>query len=190
MLFLQLDSCKLANTAMQEIRWKGEGIIDKNNHTIFYCCDKKHHMFGTGFIVSKRIKRPVTDFKAKRPEYVKHVLEDCFFNYSLICVHATIEEKDDNEKDNSYEDLDQMYEQCPKRDVKIVIGDLNAKIGQDDIYRLITGKYSLRNLSSDNGTRLINFACSKNMVVASTLFSLKDMHKMTWRYPDEQISIR
>ena len=181
-----LDSYKLVITAIQEIRWKGDGIIDKKNHTIFYSCDKKHHMFGTGFIVSKRIKRLVTDFKAKTPRICKICIRGLYFNYNLICVHAPTEEKDDDEKDNFYEDLDQMYEQCPKRDVKIIIGDLNAKIGQEEICGLIAGKYSLHTLSSDNGTRLINFAYSKNMVVASTLFNLKDIHKMTWRSSDGQ----
>jgi endonuclease/exonuclease/phosphatase family metal-dependent hydrolase len=73
-----------------------------------------------------------------------------------------------------------------KRDVKIIIGDLNAKIGQEEIYRIITRKYSLHTLSNENGTRLINFACSKNMVVASTFFNHKFIHKMTWRSPDGQ----
>jgi hypothetical protein len=35
-----------------------------------------------------------------------------------------------------------MYEECPKRDVKIIIRDLNAKIVQEYTYRPITGKYS------------------------------------------------
>ena len=49
------------------------------------------------------------------------------------------------------------------------------------IYRPITRKYCLHTLSNDNGTRLTNFACSKNMVVVSTLLNHKDIHKMTWR---------
>jgi hypothetical protein len=56
-------------TAIQEIRWTGEGIIDKKNHTIFYSCDRKCHMFGTGFVVNKRIKHLVTDFNHLAPEF-------------------------------------------------------------------------------------------------------------------------
>jgi len=104
----------------------------------------------------------------------------------IIYVRAPTEEKDDDEKDNFYEDLNQIYEECPKRDVKIIIVDLNAKIGQEEMHRPITGKYSLHTLYNDNGIRLINFACSKNMVLASTLFTHKDIHKMTWRYRDGQ----
>jgi exonuclease III len=127
-LLSQLDSYKMDITAIQEIRVTGEGIIDKKNHTIFYSCDRKHHMFGTGFIVNKRIKKHlVTDFKAKTPRICKIRVRGLFFNYSLICVHVPTEEKDDDEKDTFYEDLDQIYEECPKRDVKIIIGDLDAK---------------------------------------------------------------
>jgi hypothetical protein len=142
-LLSQLGSYKMDITAIQEIRWTGEGIIDKKNHTIFYRCDKKHHTFGTGFTVNMRIKHLVTDFKAKAPRICKICVRGLFFNYSLICVLAPTEEKDDDEKDNFYEDLEQIYEECPKRDVKIIIGDLNAKIGQEEMYRPIIGKYSL-----------------------------------------------
>jgi exonuclease III len=186
MLLSQLDAYKMDIIAIQEMRWTGEGIIDKKNHTIFYSCDRKHHMFGTGFIVNKRIKHLVTDFKAKTPRICKIRVRRLFFNYSFICAHAPTEEKDDDKKDTFYEDLDRTYEECPKRDIKIIIGVLNAKIGQEEMYRPITGKYSLHTLSNDNGIRLINFACSKNMVVASTLFNHKDIHKMTWRSPDGQ----
>ena len=183
-LLSQLDLYNTDITALQEIRWTSEGIIDKENHTIFYSCDKTRHVFGTGFIENKRIKHLVTDFKAKTPRICKLRVGGLFFNYSLICVHAPTEEKDDDEKDNFYEDLDQIYEECPKRDVKIILGDLNAKIGQEEVYRPIIGKYSLHTLSNDNGIRLTDFTSSKNMVVASTLFNHKDIHKMTCRSPD------
>ena len=64
--------------------------------------------------------------------------------------------------------------------------DFNAKQYQEEMYRPIIGKYNLHTLSNDNGIRLTNFACSKTMVVASTLFNHKDIHKMTWRSPDGQ----
>jgi hypothetical protein len=60
-------------------------------------------MLGTGFIVNKRIKQLVTDFKAKAPRICKIRVGGLFFNYSLICVHASMTDKDDDEKDNFYE---------------------------------------------------------------------------------------
>ena len=54
-----------------------------------------------------------------------------------------------------------MYGECPKRDVKLIIEDLSEKIGREEFYRHITGKCNLPIFSNDNGTRLINFLCSK-----------------------------
>ena len=68
-------------------------------------------MFGTGFIVIKRIKHLVTDFKAKTPRICRIHVRGLFLNYSLICAHAPMEEKDDDENDNFYEDLGQIYEE-------------------------------------------------------------------------------
>jgi hypothetical protein len=42
-------------------------------------------------------------------------------------------------------------------------------------------------MSNDNGMRLINFASSKNMVVGSTMFEHKDLHKRTWNSPDGNV---
>jgi hypothetical protein len=72
MLLSQLASHMMDFTAIHEIRWTGEGIIDKKNRTIFYSCDRKHHIFGTGFIVNKRIKHLVTNFKAKNTQNMKN----------------------------------------------------------------------------------------------------------------------
>jgi hypothetical protein len=76
----KLDSYKMDITAIQEIRWTGEGIMDKKHYTIFYSCDRKHHMFVTGFIVNKRIKHLVTDCKAKTPRICKICVTRLFLN--------------------------------------------------------------------------------------------------------------
>jgi hypothetical protein len=47
----------------QEIRWLGRSIIEKKHCTIYYSCDDTQQIFGTGFIVSKRIRSRVIDFK-------------------------------------------------------------------------------------------------------------------------------
>jgi hypothetical protein len=77
LLLSQLDSYKMDITAIQDMRWIGEGIIDKRYHTIFYSCARLRHMFGTGFLGNKRIKHLVTVFRARTPEYARYVLEDC-----------------------------------------------------------------------------------------------------------------
>ena len=54
--------------------------------------------------------------------------------------------------------------------MKILLGDFNAKLGREDIFKLTTGNESLFEDSNDNGIRVVNFATSKNLVVKSTMF--------------------
>jgi hypothetical protein len=61
------------------------------------------------------------------------------------------------------------YDACPKYDVKLVIGDLNAQIGKEAIYYPTIGKEAFHQERNENGKRLIHFTASRNMVIGSTL---------------------
>ena len=68
--------------------------------------------------------------------------------------------------------------------MKILLGDLNAKVGRENIFKLTIGNESLHQDSNDNGVRIVNFATSKNLVLKSTMFLHRDIHKYTWTSPD------
>jgi len=69
-------------------------------------------------------------------------------------------------------------------DVKMLLGDFNAKVGTENIFKLTTGWESLHQDINDNGVRLANFDTSKNPVVKSTMFPHRNIHKYTWTSPD------
>jgi hypothetical protein len=50
------------------------------------------------------------------------------------------------------------------------LGNFNAKVGREDIFKPTTGNKSLHEISNDNGDRVVNFAASKNLVVKNTIF--------------------
>jgi hypothetical protein len=102
-----------------------------------------------------------------------------FQNYSLICIHAPTEEKSADEKDTFYELLEKEYDKCPSNDIKILLGDFNAKIGQQIEWKSTVGKYSLHKEYSEKGMRLLDFAISRNMVIISKMLPHKEIHKAT-----------
>jgi hypothetical protein len=65
-------------------------------------------------------------------------------------------------KDSFYEELELVFDKFPKYHMKILLGDFNAKVGREDIFKLTIGNESLHEISNDNGVRLINFATSKS----------------------------
>jgi hypothetical protein len=68
--------------------------------------------------------------------------------------------------------------------MKSLLGNLNAKVGREDIFKPTNGNESLHEISNDNGVRVVNFAASKNLTVKSTMFPHYKIHKFTWTSPD------
>ena len=68
--------------------------------------------------------------------------------------------------------------------MKILLGDFNAKVGQN-IFQPTKGTESVHPKSNDNGTRLVNFATSKNLTVKSTKLPHRNIHKYVWTSPDD-----
>jgi hypothetical protein len=63
--------------------------------------------------------------------------------------------------------------------MKILLGDFNTKISSEDIFKRTIGNESLQKISNDNGVRVANFAISKNLIVQSTMFPQRNIHKFT-----------
>jgi hypothetical protein len=68
--------------------------------------------------------------------------------------------------------------------MKILLGDFNAKVGREDIFKPTIGNESLHEISNDNGVRLVHFATFKNLSVKSMMFPHHNIYKHTWSSPD------
>jgi hypothetical protein len=61
--------------------------------------------------------------------------------------------------------------------MNIFLGDFNAKVGREDIFKPTVGNETLHEISDDNGVRVANFATPKNLIVKSTMFTYCNIHK-------------
>jgi len=68
--------------------------------------------------------------------------------------------------------------------MEMLLGDFNAKVGRENIFKSTIGQDSLHQDSNDNGVRLVNFTTSKNLVVKSTMLPCRNIHKYTWTSPN------
>ncbi|KAJ4425580.1 hypothetical protein ANN_27775 [Periplaneta americana] len=159
-------------------------ISQIGDYLLYYGEGNNNHQLGTELFVHKRIKSPVkkVEFISDRLSYL--VLKGRWCDIIVINAYAPTVEKDDHIKDSFYGELEHTFDQFPRYHMKILLGDFNAKVEREDIFRPTIGKESLHAISSDNGVRLVNFATSKNLIVKSTTFPHKDMHKYTWTSPD------
>ena len=98
-------------------------------------------------------------FDSYRMSYI--VLRGRWCNIIVLNVHAPSEEKSDSSKDSFYGELEHVFDHFPKYDMKILLGDFNAKVGRENIFKPTIGNESLHQDRNDNGVRIVNFATSK-----------------------------
>jgi hypothetical protein len=89
-----------------------------------------------------------------------------FFNYSLINIHAPTNDSEEEAKDQFYEQLKQAYAACPSHDVKLVMGDANAKVGRETVHQPTIGKHSLHESTNENGLILVDFVAGRQMATS------------------------
>jgi exonuclease III len=155
--------------ALQELRWKEVGKINKINMHSIIAVTQKTGQFGTGFIVRNEIEKNILSFEPYNDSYCKLRIKGKFNYLSIISVRAPTEEKPD-EKKKLYEDLQKVNNKIPKHDIVIILGDLNAKIGKKDVYKNVAGKHTLHGISNRNGEWVCEYAIAYNMKITSTYY--------------------
>ena len=109
-------------------------------------------------------------------------LQDKPFNITVIQVYAPTSNTEEAEVEQFYEDLQDILELTPKKDVLFIIGDWNAKVGSQETPG-VTDKFGL-GMQNEAGQRLIEF-CQKNALVIQTPSS-NNARLYTWTSADGQ----
>ena len=105
-------------------------------------------------------------------------------NITVIQVYAPTSNAEEAKVEQFYEDLQDLLELTPKKDVLFIIGDWNAKVGSQET-PVVTGKFGL-GIWDAAGQRLIDFCQENALVIANTLFQQHKRRLYTWTSPDSQ----
>ena len=106
------------------------------------------------------------------------------FNIMVIQVYAPNRNAEEAEVEQFYEDLQDLLELTPKKDVLCIIGDWNAKVGSQETPG-VTGIFCL-GIWNEAGQRLKEFFQENTLVIANTLFQQHKRRLYTWRSSDGQ----
>ena len=106
------------------------------------------------------------------------------FNITIIQVYAPTSNTEEAEDEWFYEDLQDLLELTPKKDVLFIIGDWNAKVGSQESPR-VTVKFGL-GIWNEAGQRIIEFCQENALVIANTLFQQQKRKLFIWTSPDGQ----
>ena len=106
------------------------------------------------------------------------------FNIIVIQVYAPTSNAKKAEVEKLYEDLQDLLDLIPKKDVLYIIGDWNAQVVSQETPG-VTGKFGL-GTENEAGQRLIEFCQENALVIAKTLFQQHKRRLYTWTSPDGQ----
>lgn len=168
--------------AVQETKQKGSQM-EAVEDSVFFNSGNNERRFGTGLIIGEKLKASVIDFKPISERICSIRIRGKYRKISVLCVHGPTEDKDEDEKDCFYEELQKQLHKIPRYDIKLIMGDSNAKVERETCFKSVTGGNSQHEKSNGNGKKLIEFALEEQMKIMSTNFQHKTIHKGTWRSP-------
>ena len=159
-------------------------IFKSVDHYIYYCGQESLRRNGVAIVLNRRVQNAVLGCNLKNNRMISVHFQVKPFNITVIQAYAPTSNAEEAEVEWFYEDLQDLLELTPKKDVLFIIGDWNAKVGSQETPG-VTGKFGL-GMRNEAGQRLIEFCQENALVVADTLFQQHKRRLYTWTSPDGQ----
>ena len=113
---------------IRELKWTGMGELNSDDHYFHYCGQQSLRRNGVAVIVNKRVQNAVLGCILKNDRMISVRFQGKLFNIMVIQVYAPTSNAEEAEVEWFYEDLQDLLELTPKKDVLFIIGDWNEKI--------------------------------------------------------------
>ena len=117
---------------ISDLKWTGMGEFNSDDHYIYYCRQESLRRNGVPIMVSKRVRNAVLGCNLKNDRMISVHFQGKPFNIMVIQAYAPTSNAEEAEVEGSYEDLQDLLEITPKKDVLFIIGDWNAKVGSQE----------------------------------------------------------
>ena len=114
---------------IRELKWNAMGEFNSDDHYIYCCRQESLRRNGVAILVDKRIQNAVLGCNLKNDRMISVHFQGKPFHITVIRVYAPTSNAEEAEVEWFYEDLQDLLELTPPKDVLFIIGDWNAKVG-------------------------------------------------------------
>ena len=166
---------------ISKLKWMGMGEFNSDDHYIYYCRQESLRRSGVAIMVNKRVQNAVPGCNLKNDRMISVRFQGKPFSITVIQVYAPTSNTEEAEVECFYEDLQDLLELTPKKDVLFITGAWNAKVGSQETPG-VTGKFGL-GMQNEAGQRLMEFCQENALVIANTLFQQHKRRLYTWTSP-------
>ena len=179
-----MASANINILGISKLKWTGMGEFNSDDHYIYYCGQESLRRNGIALTVNKRVQNAVLGCSLKNDRMISVHFKGKSFYITVIQVNASISNAEEAEVEWFYENLQDLLEMTPQKDVLFIIGDWNAKVGSQEIPE-VRDKFGLR-VQNETGQRLVEFCQDNTLVIANTFFQQHKRRLHTWTSPDSQ----
>ena len=117
---------------ISELKWTGMGEFNSDDHFIYSCGEESLKRNGVPIIVNKRVQNAVLGCYIKNDRMISVHFQDKPFNIMVTQVYDPNSNTEEADFEWFYEDLQDLLELTPKKDVLFIIGDWNEKVGTQE----------------------------------------------------------
>ena len=153
---------------ISELKWTGMGELNSDDHYIYHCGQESLRRNGVALRVNKRVRIVVLGYNLKSNRMISVRFKGKPFNTTVIQIYAPITNAEEAEVEQFYDDLQDLLELKPNKDVLFIIRDWNSKGGSQGIPGG-TGKFGL-GVQNESGQRLTEFCQENSLVISKTVF--------------------
>ncbi|XP_056006724.1 craniofacial development protein 2-like [Ostrea edulis] len=167
--------------AVSETRWTGSGIrqLASKHHIAFSGRQDDYHDRGVALIMTNDIRKTLIEWKPINERFLTARFYSTYAKLSVITCYAPTEVAEEEYKNIFYEKLQELIETTPRHDILVVLGNLNAKVGNENIGKEATmGMHGIGE-TNNNGERLVELCEENSLVIGGTIFKHRDIHKQT-----------
>ena len=127
---------------ISKLKWTGMGEFHSDDHYIYYCRRESLRKNGVAIMLNKRVRKAVLGCSPKNDRMISVRFQGKPFNITVIQAYAPTSNAKEADVEWFYEDLQDLLELTPKKDVLFILGDWNAKVGSQETPG-VTGKFGL-----------------------------------------------
>ena len=165
----------------------GEEILENGSLFINSGRTNGYRRQGVGLVLSKAVRNSLISYTPISERIITARLHSQHINISVMVAYAPTEDAEDGVRDEFDHQLLGVFDKLPGHDVKLLLGDFNARIGRDNsTWSGIISKESFHDYSNENGKRLLEFCTMYQLTIVGTLFQHRDIHKASCRSPNRR----
>jgi len=167
---------------LSEVRWSGKGHFQSGDFKIFFSGQETTRAKGVAIICSNEIAQTVLGYNPVSDRIISIRLQGKPLNMTFIQVYARTTAATESDVEDFYSFLQQTIDNTPKGDMTIIVGDMNAKIGECEASQT-NRKFGL-GIRNEAGERLIEFCGTNDLKIMNSFFKQPKRRQYTWTSPD------